>query len=145
MVQVHLREERGSRHLTPSSGDGRPGDRGVTGSHLSRGVGADELLVNPPGLGRLFGGLGLLVVLTGQVEGDVLLAELGDQEGSEEAEPVWGTGGRLWLEVCVWGGRRGRRRGLTLAGQQLVEGLLPGQRFVVAQPVRSRKPVRKLK
>lgn len=44
--------------------------------HLSWRVRADKLFVDVPGFGCLFGGFGLLVVLAGQIEGDVLLAEL---------------------------------------------------------------------
>lgn len=64
--------------------------RRTVDAHLPGSIEADELFVDLPGFGRLLGGLGLLVVLAGQVEGDVLLAELRDQECSEEAESIWG-------------------------------------------------------
>lgn len=58
-------------------------------SYLSRCVGADELVVNLLGFRGQLWRFSSLVVLTSQVEGDVLLAELRHQERSEQAESVW--------------------------------------------------------
>lgn len=58
-------------------------------SYLSWCVAVNELLVDFLGFGGQFGGrLCVLVVLTGEVEGDVFLAVLGQQERSEGAQPI---------------------------------------------------------
>ena len=57
--------------------------------HLFGRVAGDELVVDAPGLGRELGSNpDLPVVLAGHVEGYVLLAELGHQEGREGTQSI---------------------------------------------------------
>lgn len=58
-------------------------------NYLSRGIRGNEILVDLLGLGAQLGArLGVLVVLAGEVEGDVFLAVLRHQERSENTQPV---------------------------------------------------------
>lgn len=56
--------------------------------YLSWGITADELVEDFLGLGCQFGWFGHPVVLAGQVEGDVFLAELRDEKRSEQAQSI---------------------------------------------------------
>lgn len=67
--------------------------------YLSRCIAADELVVYLLGFGGQFWGFGFLVVLTRQVKGDVLLAELWDQEGSEQAQSIWKRQERVYIPL----------------------------------------------
>lgn len=71
---------------------GEPGKRKRQARrYLSRGVAADELVKDLVGFGRQFaGGFGVPVILAGKVERNVLLAELGHQEGGEGTQSIWG-------------------------------------------------------
>lgn len=51
----------------------------------------DELIIDLLGFGGQFRCFAFLEILARQVEGNVLLTELWDQEGSEEAESIWVT------------------------------------------------------
>lgn len=66
--------------------NGRKADIYLTGR-----VWRDELIIDLLGFGGQFGCFAFLEVLARQVEGDVLLTELWNQEGSEEAESIWAT------------------------------------------------------
>lgn len=64
-------------------------------SYLSRSLAADEFVENLLGFGRqLRGGFGISVILASKVERNVLLAELGHQEGGEGTQSIWGKGRR---------------------------------------------------
>lgn len=64
-------------------------------THLPRSLHIHKLLKNPMGLGDQFCSWpGLLELLTGQPEFQVLLAELGLQEGEECSHPICGCGRR---------------------------------------------------
>lgn len=73
-----------------------------TRNYLSRGVAADEFVEDLLGFGWQFcGGFGVSVILAGKVERNVLLAELGHQEGSEGTQSIWGKRGNVITHVCV--------------------------------------------
>lgn len=82
-------------------------------THLPRSLHIHKLLKNPMGLGDQFCSWpGLLELLTGQPEFQVLLAELGLQEGEECSHPICGCGGR-------WKGREiGRSLGTRTAEER---------------------------
>lgn len=82
---------------------------------LSGRLHVDELVVDLGGFGGQFGGvLDLLVILTGHPELNVLVAELGLQEGPEHHQPIF-------------------------VREELVEGLGPSHHFVCGQFLTSRR------
>lgn len=75
-----------------------------TRHYLSRGIASDEFVEDLLGFGRQFGrGFGISVILAGKVERNVLLAELGHQEGSEGTQSVCREE-RKCNYTCVRGG-----------------------------------------
>ena len=73
----------------PSPSHPVPRSRGRVSSHLSVCLALDKLLKDPVGFGGQLGfGAGLLEVLAGQSEVQVLLTELSLQESTESSQPI---------------------------------------------------------
>lgn len=131
--------------------------------YLSWGVAADEFVEDLLGFGWQFcGGFGISVILAGKVERNVLLAELGHQEGGEGTQSIWGKRGNVITHVCVavikasgfqpghendcawcYFARGGKYRVqlilLTFAGQEFLKGLFPSEAFFQGWPKKQTK------
>lgn len=136
-------------------------------NYLSRGFAADEFVEDLLGFGGQFGGgFGISVILAGKVERNVLLAELGHQEGGEGTQSIWGErerkcdytcvrGGNksVWLSAgarerlravlfCQWGGKYWVQSiPLTFAGQEFLKGLFPSEAFFQGWPEKQTKSI----
>ena len=117
---------------TPSKreGYGRRSDKTPPPTHLPRSLNIHKLLKDSMGLGDQFGsGPGLLELLTGQPELQVLFTELRLQEGAEGSHSICGCGG-------VWKGREiGRGFSSRTAGERKKGG--QNERVALARPLSS--------